>query len=72
MIAVPIPTKPMADGTEPSNDRRACRAKVLPCERCGADRIRVLTRTDWVIYVRCEACFDMWSIEKPRPTDDQS
>jgi hypothetical protein len=36
-----------------------------PCPDCGCALVRVLTRTDYVLYVRCPACLTLWSVPKP-------
>jgi len=31
----------------------------------GADDLRVMLRTDYVVYFRSEHCLQMWSVAKP-------
>ena len=46
-------------------DRRLNRLAPGPCSRCGRDDLRVMLRTDYVVYFRCEHCLQMWSVAKP-------
>jgi hypothetical protein len=32
---------------------------------CGRDDLRVMLRTDYVVYFRCEHCRTVWSVAKP-------
>jgi hypothetical protein len=32
---------------------------------CGRDELRAMLRTAYVVYFRCERCFQVWSIAKP-------
>jgi hypothetical protein len=45
-------------------ERRTRRLSIPPCSQCAAPP-RVVSRTDYVIYVRCGQCAHVWSIEKP-------
>ena len=54
------PTKPAAPRTE----RRQARFSPPPCPKCAA-KTAVVTRTDYVLYVRCTACAYVWSVPKP-------
>ena len=49
----------------PGADRRVNRLAPAPCSRCGRDDLRVMLRTDYVVYFRCEHCLQMWSVAKP-------
>ena len=46
-------------------ERRMDRLAVPPCESCGSTTTAVVTRRDYVVYVRCKACGYVWSIPKP-------
>jgi predicted nucleic-acid-binding Zn-ribbon protein len=46
-------------------DRRLQRLTVPPCKRCGSASTGVATRTDYVLYVRCQTCGYVWSLPKP-------
>ena len=46
-------------------ERRSDRLTVPPCERCGSRNTAAACRTDYVIYVRCSDCGDVWSLPKP-------
>ena len=52
-------------GGLPGDDRRRNRLSPGPCSRCGRDDLRVMLRTDYVVYFRCEHCLQMWSVAKP-------
>jgi uncharacterized Zn finger protein len=45
-------------------ERRTRRLAIPPCPYCAVPP-RVVSRTDYVIYVRCERCAHVWSIDKP-------
>ena len=47
------------------DDRRLNRLAPDPCSRCGCDDLRVMLRTDYVVYYRCEHSLQMWSGAKP-------
>lgn len=49
----------------PPADRRQHRLVLLPCTACGQDDLRVLLRTPYVLYVRCEHCAAVWTVAKP-------
>jgi len=36
-----------------------------PCQSCGSTKTEVIVRTDWVLYIRCESCAQVWSVPKP-------
>jgi hypothetical protein len=52
-------------GGLPGADRRLNRLAPGLCSRCGRDDLRVMLRTDYVVYFRCEHCLQMWSVAKP-------
>ena len=40
---------------------------VLPdCPLCAAPRPTVMSRTLYVLYIRCDSCLHFWSVMKPR------
>jgi hypothetical protein len=45
-------------------ERRTHRLSIPHCPNCDAPP-RIVTRTGYVVYVRCEQCAHVWSIEKP-------
>jgi hypothetical protein len=46
-------------------DRRYDRLQLSSCENCGTLEVRVATRTEYVVYVRCLECMHVWSVVKP-------
>ena len=46
-------------------ERRHGRLVPAPCVACGRDNLRVMLRTDYVVYFRCEHCAQVWSVAKP-------
>ena len=46
-------------------DRRRNRLALPGCPECGEEEPRVLMRTDFVLYVRCEACAVVWTVWRP-------
>jgi len=57
---------PVAEPDErASQERRRERMQLPPCPDCGCPLVRVLARTEYVLYVRCPACLTMWSVPKP-------
>jgi len=46
-------------------ERRSDRLTVPPCERCGSRNTAAACRTDYVVYVRCSDCGEVWSLPKP-------
>lgn len=50
---------------DPLADRRRQRLELPPCPECSSDDVRVMTRTDYVVYIRCEQCLHLWSVPKP-------
>ena len=57
----------MSSSPCPTTDARRDDPRTLPpCPKCGTtDTVHVATRTDYVLYLRCEACPTIWSIPKP-------
>jgi len=50
----------------PALDRRYDEPRTLPnCPTCGAKTAHVVSRTDYVLYLRCDKCPTVWSIPKP-------
>ena len=45
-------------------ERRGDRLVPAPCAACGHDDLRVMLRTDYVVYFRCEHCAQVWSVAK--------
>ena len=45
-------------------ERRICRLAIEPCQHCGHDP-QVVSRTSFVVYVRCADCGEAWSVPKP-------
>jgi hypothetical protein len=59
-------SKPLrATLSDTSSERRRNRLKSPPCTACGHDETRVASRTDYVVYFRCEHCAAVWSAPKP-------
>ena len=46
-------------------ERRGNRLVPAPCAACGRDDLRVMLRTDYVVYFRCDSCAQVWSVAKP-------
>jgi hypothetical protein len=47
-------------------ERRHDRIALAPCATCGHDKdLRVMLRTPYVLYVRCEHCVVLWTVPKP-------
>ena len=46
-------------------ERRQQRLTIPPCENCGSTSTGVATRTEYVVYLRCPACWYVWSLPKP-------
>jgi hypothetical protein len=64
-----VQRKPLAatlpDGT---TERRRQRVYLDPCAACGREEhLRVMLRTPYFLYVRCERCVVMWTVPKPGP-----
>ena len=51
--------------TDVAIERRHGRLVPAPCAACGRDKLRVMLRTDYVVYFRCEHCAQVWSVAKP-------
>jgi hypothetical protein len=61
--AVPSSTR----GLIPTHDRRHRNRLVIPpCDQCASPETAVATRTTLVLYIRCGACSNVWSVPKPR------
>jgi ribosomal protein S27E len=45
-------------------ENRLGRAVIHPCQQCGHNPT-VVTRTPYVVYVRCANCGETWSVPKP-------
>lgn len=56
----------MSSAVKAHHERRN-RPRALPsCEQCGkSDKVRVATRVDYFLYLRCEECRCVWSVPKP-------
>ena len=59
------PRKPIHATLSRSVERRGNRLVPAPCGACGRGDLRVLLRTDYVVYFRCEHCAEVWSVAKP-------
>jgi|SoiMethySBSTD1v2_1073268.scaffolds.fasta_scaffold1345815_1 hypothetical protein len=62
------PRKPIAatlSHTDVRIERRENRLVPAPCVACGRNDLRVMLRTDYVVYFRCEHCKQVWSVAKP-------
>lgn len=61
-----VPRRPLrATLTNMSGERRQKRLQPDPCSGCGHDQMRVMLRTAYVLYVRCERCLAMKTVPKP-------
>jgi hypothetical protein len=47
------------------HQRRAERVALAPCRCCGGPDTAVVSRTDYVLYIRCANCWEVWSVSKP-------
>ena len=47
------------------HERRIQRFAPPPCPECKGRGVRVMSRTPYVLYVRCEQCLHLWSVPKP-------
>ena len=45
--------------------RGSDRITIPTCQHCGGADTAVATRTDYVVYIRCAACLQVWSVPKP-------
>ena len=61
------PRKPLqATLTGTPIERRRDRVHLAPCATCGHDtHLRVMLRTPYFLYVRCESCIVLWTVPKP-------
>ena len=50
---------------KPVFERRADRLALPPCPACESRDTHVATRTEYVLYVRCPNCGNVWSVPKP-------
>ena len=66
---LPDPPRKPIDATLSRTDlpfeRRGNRLVPAPCSACGREELRVMLRTDYVVYFRCEHCSQVWSVAKP-------
>ena len=66
---LPDPPRKPIDATLSRTDvrleRRGNRLVPAPCSACGGDELRVMLRTDYVVYFRCDHCAKVWSVAKP-------
>ena len=46
-------------------ERRRARLLISACRKCGSAGAAVVSRTDYVVYVRCSPCGSVWSLPKP-------
>jgi len=53
--------EPVAAG----GDQRHERVTIQPCKYCGSGDTAVASRTEYVVYIRCGACLQVWSVPKP-------
>jgi hypothetical protein len=61
-----VPRRPLhATLTSTTGERRQNRWEPDPCPACGHDQIRVMLRTAYVLYLRCERCLAMQTVPKP-------
>jgi hypothetical protein len=47
-----------------AEERRHTRLTPDPCAACGHE-VRVMLRTPYVLYMRCDRCLAMWTAPKP-------
>ena len=59
------PLKATVSRSDAPLERRGNRLVPTPCTACGRDELRVMLRTDYVVYFRCEHCAQVWSVAKP-------
>jgi transposase-like protein len=50
---------------QPLERRSATRLTEPVCPSCGRSHPAVTVRTDFVVYYRCDACGEIWVLEKP-------
>jgi ribosomal protein S27E len=51
-----------------THDRRRERLLLSACRTCGHTAPVVVSRTEYVVYVRCGVCASVWSLAKPGET----
>ncbi len=57
---------PESDPPPPARaERRSNRLEILPCAQCARGPAKVMLRTEYVLYLRCEHCGNIWTIRKP-------
>ena len=54
----------VSDNPKPLPERRRDRFLVPPCSECGSTATAVVSRTDYVLYLRCAACGLVWAVPK--------
>jgi hypothetical protein len=59
------PALPSAPDNPSFLDRRQHSRETPPCPQCSTPHVHVASRTDYVLYLRCPSCFQVWSIPKP-------
>jgi hypothetical protein len=60
------PRRPLDATLTGPAERRHDRLVLAACTTCGHDTaLRVMLRTPYVLYVRCERCVVMWTVSKP-------
>jgi hypothetical protein len=61
-----VPRRPLrATLPDTSGERRQNRFQPGPCSGCGHDEMRIMLRTAYVLYLRCEHCLAMKTVPKP-------
>ena len=61
-----IPNTIMAAHARP-DERRVYRQPIPTCEQCASTNVRVVTRVERFLYLRCEDCWHPWSVPKAVP-----
>jgi len=48
-------------------ERRSATARLLipPCGQCQRPTVRVVVRTEYVLYLRCSSCGHVWNVPNP-------
>jgi translation initiation factor 2 beta subunit (eIF-2beta)/eIF-5 len=46
-------------------DQRHEPVPMQPCKYCGSADTAAASRTEYVVYIRCGACLQVWSVPKP-------
>ena len=44
---------------------RLRRLEIPPCPECVPGKVTVAVRTDYVVYLRCTSCGQVWSVPRP-------